>query len=224
MSEKLYDELYPKRISLIGIKENYNVFYNSWWNDKCLSYSGDTLANYYDIFISRYVVYNSLYNIILTTKEKFGLIKPKGKNSEWKDFEKATTEILNQLSPSIIDFFFSDYTVSNYLTEIINLIVSKQFAICHTLGKPNYEKDIVLVNELRSNIKKEKVLGILKLIYSVRCNLFHGSKGYETNQIALLKPLNHIIYELVSRTYDLFECMLNNLIQETETEIAAIEE
>ena len=65
--DKSYSELHL----LHGIKANFNIFYNSWWNNKCLNYSGHNLTDYYDIFFSRFVVYNSLYNTIVYTKESF---------------------------------------------------------------------------------------------------------------------------------------------------------
>lgn len=224
MTSKLYDELYPKLNFLIGIKTNFNEFYNSWWTDKCLNYKGTKLSDYYDIFFSRFVTFNSLYNTIIYTKEKIGLLEKKtnkkNKIVDRQDKEKATTLMSKELLDSDLEIFFSKPKIIKSINDLIDILEYKKFVITHTYP----DDDLLIFAKLKNTDKREKYLGLLELLYNVRCNMFHGSKGYEQDQITLLKPINEIILHIVNFTYNSFEKMTSSLIKNTEEEIKTLEE
>src|SRR5437016_8350708 len=60
MQTSLFKEYYLKETN-----ESFDIFFEDWWKNKCSHYKKATpiLADYYDIFFSRFVVYNALYNI-----------------------------------------------------------------------------------------------------------------------------------------------------------------
>ena len=69
-------------------------------------------------------------------------------------------------------------------------------------GDRQPHKDEELLKKLESRGANQKAEAILDLLYSVRCNMFHGHKGFEGVQVDLLKPLcvvlkatNEILYE-----------------------------
>lgn len=227
MTDRLYNDLYPKLNSLKQIKINYNYFYNSWWKEKCLQYSGDKLSNYYDIFFSRFVTYNSLYNVIVHSKEQFGLLKKKRNKKheiiERGEKEKATVEMVKQFDLNDNEAFATMDPISKNITEIISIIDSSKFAIIYKGGEPAFEKDKLLSQKLKGTNKNDKLSAILEILFNVRCNLFHGSKSYELNQISLLKPLNEILFSIVEILHASFDKMINGLISETEQEISHIE-
>jgi hypothetical protein len=45
-------------------------------------------------------------------------------------------------------------------------------------------------------------LGILEVIYKVRCNLFHGSKLFEPSQKEILIPLNLLLKGIIEKIYE----------------------
>lgn len=228
MTSKLYDELYPRLNFLIGIRANFDEFYNSWWSDKCLNYKGkgERLSDYYDIFFSRFVTFNSLYNTITYTKESLGLLKKKTdkkhKVIERGDKEKATTLSAKQLTNSDLDILFKKSEIIVNVDNLITILESKRFVITHKAGQQVPADDLLLLSKLKHTDKRERILGILELLYNVRCNLFHGSKGYEHDQIELLKPINEIIYHIVNLLYESFKTMTDSWIKITETEIKMI--
>lgn len=227
LTNKLEDDLYPRLNSLIGITSNFKVFYDSWWNDKCLNYKGGRLSDYYDIFFSRFVTFNSLYNTVIYSKERFGLLEMKiGKRNkiiERSDKEKAINLMAKQFSPSDLCLLFQKSEVITNVNKLINIFDSKRFVIIHKSGQQVPEDDLLLLAKLKHKDKRQKILGILELLYNVRCNLFHGSKGYEHEQIELLEPLNEIIFSIVLLLYASFNTMMDRLIEDIEIEIKGLE-
>jgi hypothetical protein len=55
-------------------------------------------------------------------------------------------------------------------------------------GNSQRKKDLELLSRLRSNATDDRANAILELIYSIRCNMFHGHKGFNKVQIPLLEP------------------------------------
>lgn len=227
MTSNLYYELYQKLNLLKGIRSNFDEFYNSWWADKCLNYKGDRLSDYYDILFSRFVTFNSLYNTIIYTKETLGLLRiktnKKHKIIERSDKEKATTLMSKELTDVQLNNLFEK---SGFITSVANLIrilESNRFVITHRAGKQVPEDDILILAKLKHSDKEEIYLGILELLYNIRCNLFHGSKGYEYDHIELLKPINEITFSIVDSLYYSFEIMTDTYIDRIEAEIKKIE-
>lgn len=227
MTNELYCELYSKLNFMKEISENFKIFYDSWWSDKCLSYRGSNLSDYYDIFFSRFVTYNSLYNTIIYSKESLGILKKRTNRNTHKivergDKEKATILMAKELSSSELDILFEKPEIIESIESLIEILESHRFVITHKAGQQVPTDDLLILAKLRHTDKKENYLGILELLYNVRCNLFHGSKGYERNQIELLKPINEMIFFIVNSLYDSFNKMIDNLIIETEKEIKLI--
>lgn len=227
MTSKLYDELYPRLNFLLGIRANFNEFYNSWWTDKCLNYNGDKLSDYYDIFFSRFVTFNSLYNTIVYAKVNLGLLKKKTdkkhKIIERGDKEKAITLMAKELTTIQLDNLFEISEINTSVNNLIGILESKRFVIIHRAGHQSPADDLLLLAKLKSTDNAEKYLGILELLYNVRCNLFHGSKGYEHDQIELLKPINVITYHIVDFLYGSFKIWTDSLINNIEIEIEKLE-
>ncbi len=85
-----------------------------------------------------------------------------------------------------------------------NLIRDQRFYIKLNMvtGVRQPDKDDELLKKLESRGIHQRAGAVLDLLYSVRCNMFHGHKGFQEVQIKLLKPLcvvlkatNEILYE-----------------------------
>jgi hypothetical protein len=59
------------------------------------------------------------------------------------------------------------------------------------------QKDQELLSKLDSNNCNDQISGILEFIYQIRCNMFHGRKGYEPVQELLLEPVLYFLHKIV---------------------------
>ena len=64
------------------------------------------------------------------------------------------------------------------------------------------EEDKKLLEDLRSENEHRKVGALLDIIYSVRCNMFHGHKGFDRVQIDILIPLTILLDKLTTLLYE----------------------
>ncbi len=88
---------------------------------------------------------------------------------------------------------FSNNNLDNDIESIIHLIDQERFHIKINYGEYNRNEDLKILNELKSDNKSKKATGILKVIYYVRCNIFHGNKDFVEYQRILMGPLIKIL-------------------------------
>ena len=55
-------------------------------------------------------------------------------------------------------------------------------------GRRRPDKDRVLAAALESRGRGQRAKGVLETLYAIRCNMFHGQKGFDVAQLALLRP------------------------------------
>lgn len=173
-------------------------FYTNWLG-KADSYNGNTLANHFDKFTSLYVVFNSLYMEVMTEL----VLSGKQIAKDFKDKKAATDYVVQYLkSRYLIDNLLNDQISRNSLFEICRIIEEEQFHIILDWGNHQRQMDLDLLSSLRSNSKQEKAKAILCLFYHIRCNLFHGHKGFEDRQRLLLVPVNQLLRKTVQITFN----------------------
>ncbi len=97
----------------------------------------------------------------------------------------------------------TDKECSGCLQDLIERISNHEFYIKLSMpwGNPQPEKDDDLVKKLNSKGHKKKVKAVLDLIYSVRCNMFHGNKQFVQVQVDLLQPLTVILRCIIVELY-----------------------
>ena len=154
------------------------------WNSKADSYKdcGCDLRAIFDEFITRYIIFNVLYKICAEVYGKRG-----DRNSATKVVEKFLSEHHCNIMPE----------VRFYISHLIDSISEGQLII----GIPKYS-DKKLLTDLQNN----DTLALLKCIYQLRCNLFHGDKEFIWRQEELLAPatrcleiINNSIYQTLIR-------------------------
>ena len=154
------------------------------WNSKADSYKdcGCDLRAIFDEFITRYIIFNVLYKICAEVYGKRG-----DRNSATKVVEKFLSEHHCNIMPE----------VRFYISQLIDSISEGQLII----GIPKYS-DKKLLTDLQNN----DTLALLKCIYQLRCNLFHGDKEFIWRQEELLAPatrcleiINNSIYQTLIR-------------------------
>jgi hypothetical protein len=58
-------------------------------------------------------------------------------------------------------------------------------------------KDLELLESLRSTNSNKEASAILDILYNIRCNMFHGHKGFEGVQVRLLRPATVILRTVI---------------------------
>lgn len=92
---------------------------------------------------------------------------------------------------------FLDELVANNLGAdvdyIINLIEQETFHIKINHGQYDRNEDLKILSKLRSTNEQKKAIAILKVVYYVRCNIFHGNKDFQEYQRLIVEPLTRIL-------------------------------
>lgn len=154
------------------------------WNSKADSYKdcGCDLRAIFDEFITRYIIFNILYKICAEIYGATG-----DRNSATKIVNKFLYENNCNIIPEL----------KEHTNQLISGILEGKFII----GIPKYS-DRKLLHDLQNN----DTLALLKCIYQLRCNLFHGDKEFIWRQEELLAPatrcleiINNSIYQTLIR-------------------------
>jgi hypothetical protein len=120
---------------------------------------------------------------------------------DFKDKKAATDYVVQYLkSKFYVNNLLNDQQSIDDLQAICNIIDQKRFHIILDWGQQQRDLDLQLLQELRSNSKQQKAKAILSLFYHIRCNMFHGHKGFENRQRELLVPVNRLLRKTVQIT------------------------
>ncbi len=176
----------------------FRNFYNNWLA-KADAYHENTLSNHFDKFTSLYVVYNSLYMEVTSALMIAGV----NVTQNFKDKTAATDYVMKYLKPT----FYHENLLNNQesiddLAEICSIIDQELFFIILDWGHPQRAKDLELLASLQSANTNRKVRAILHLFYYIRCNLFHGHKGFENRQTRLLIPVTRLLRKTVEIVFN----------------------
>ena len=180
------------------VSANFDHFCEDWLRKANLC-NETSIDGCYDKFFTLFVVFNRLYAESTFELARRGLIRIQP-NRPLPD-RRGATEYTLQLIGSVAFAELHRIYLFTPVSIIATLIESGQFSI--KLSNPNGDsqpdKDRKLLLALRSS-GNTRDLAILDLIYSIRCNLFHGHKEFQQVQSELLRPaieiLNHVIQSL----------------------------
>ena len=152
------------------------------WRQKGLQYPlNDCPSNYFDRFITGFILFNCLYNE-LNRNLCVGF-------SQNEDKKKAILVARIFLTS---DAIYREKTIRNNGDEILRLIKAEEFFIWDK--KSDCKHPAVI--QLGSSKSDEWVAGLLKIIYGVRCNMFHGEKDFPGNQKPFLTPCIYIVEKM----------------------------
>jgi len=160
------------------------------WIQKADGYSTNSLQECFDKFFTLFVVYNRLYveaTFLLHRKRKINILR----RISFPDSDAAKSYVLKYLgSGHFISFLENDEAVTKAINDLKQILDKGHFYIkLHMVtGKRQRDKDVELLNRLRSNSRNTRAEAILDVLYSVRCNMFHGNKGFHEFQTVLLIP------------------------------------
>ena len=97
-----------------------------------------------------------------------------------------------------------DIHINQAINTVVRLIEDGVFFIKLDVltGNRQREADLRLLDSLRSADKTIKARAILDFIYSIRCNMFHGHKGFNEVQVEILRPAIIILQRIIRLLYD----------------------
>jgi len=187
----------------MSLSNEMQGFYSTWLANAD-SYRGNAVNEYYNKAYSLFTLYNRLYGEATFTLAREGHIKIQD-NRPFPDSKGAI-----QYAPQFIGYdeilqiLTKDDECNNSINSLIALIENETFYIKLSMpyGEGQPKKDQILLKKLKSNEAKTKVTAILDLIYSVRCNMVHGNKGFDPIQVQLLKPVTIILRKIIETLFD----------------------
>jgi hypothetical protein len=191
------------------LSQQTKEFYDRWLN-KANSYNAKltpSLEDYFDKFFTLYVIYNRLYAEVAKVLEEEGKISSLKNKTTFPDRQAATNYVCQYVkASSFIQTIESDEDCCNALSEIIKLLEDNRFYVNldKITGYPKKELDLDFISVLKEEHKKDKqkkALAILQLIYAVRCNMFHGSKQFISEQSYLIKPIITLLQKVIDILY-----------------------
>ncbi len=182
----------------------FQSFYRNWIR-KAEEYGTEELHQCFDKFFTLYVVYNRLYAEMTFLLVRKGEVTFKKGRSSFPDSKAAKDYVRNYLGSSdIVNQLEEDLNTKQSLHAILKLIEEGTFHIKLDVmtGNRQKEADKKLLNSLRSIDEDTKALAILDYIYSIRCNMFHGHKGFNEIQVEILKPTIILLQKIVTLLYE----------------------
>ncbi len=191
----------------MALSYEFQEFYHAWMS-KATEYGTEELRDCFDKFFTLFVVYNRLYaevTFTLVRKRRIRRLRRDIENSGTmrRNFpdRMAATQYLQQYigSKNIINHLESGNATANTLNTICTLLDNTRFYIkLDTLtGNRDRPQDEKLLRNLRSTNSVLRTSAILDLMYSIRCNMFHGHKSFQQVQIELLQPVITILEKLI---------------------------
>ena len=162
------------------------------WLEKADKYTNDTTEDVFDKFFSLFVVYNAIYTEVTC------VLKEKNPQISTTDNKSATENIPKYIEEDIL---YNALKSSNEtdINSIVELIENGTFHISTKIDRDN--KNLSAIRNYHSTTRKteqkEYNKAILSMIYGARCNMFHGSKGFDTIQKQLLIPMNNILEMII---------------------------
>jgi hypothetical protein len=168
----------------------------SEWLVKANQYSSGSIEDCYDKFFTLFVIFNRLYAEATFELARRGVVKLQP-NKSLPDRKGATDHTLGLIGLPAFQELYSK-RLAPYAEEIAILIDGGRFFIKLSApdGNRQPDKDAALLAELRST-GKTRAFAVLDLVYTVRCNLFHGHKAFQPIQVELLRPTIAILSAVI---------------------------
>jgi hypothetical protein len=180
------------------------------WQSKADEYDLDTLAGTFDQFFSLFVAYNRLYAAAARRLTQTGRIKVQDET----DRKSATSHVVEYLGSNKLANILRECTHDD-VDRVYELIDNGTFFV-HGKSRndePDHVRDRQCLRKIKNGDDKDYCTAILALIYTTRCNMFHGSKQYCQVQQSILIPMNSILRCLI-------DAVSSTLIQDLSEEDA----
>ena len=175
------------------------------WRGKAQAYPVDDLGGAFDRFFTLYVVFNRLYaeaTYRLAHRGRLNLREP------FPDSRAAQDYVIQFCGAETLTRTWEEKeNTAAAIREIAEHLQNERFALKLNpmTGDRQPEKDHALVAALQSRSRNQRAKGVLEALYAIRCNMFHGQKGFEIAQLALLRPAITLMESTVEILYGALE-------------------
>ncbi|MCU1266225.1 MAG: hypothetical protein JWM21_2543 [Acidobacteria bacterium] len=173
------------------------------WRAKARPHGEQSLRQSFDRFFTLYVVFNSLYAEATLCLARQGCVKIENRN-HFPDAEAAQEYVVQYLGARhLLQELNNDSGTRAALESIKALVCGGTFFFKLNMltgaGQPDEDADLYC--RLTSTNKNAQACAILEILYSIRCNMFHGRKGFNEIQKDLLGPVNTILERIIEILY-----------------------
>jgi len=180
----------------------YTVDFYQEWMHKADSYGMDREGCFNKAF-SLFTLYNKLYVEASLKLAQNGDITLSESRS-FPDKKGATKYAPMYIGHKKLQRALDENSQVNRSIEDLKIIICEHrfyINLGMLYGEHQPEKDLKLLEGMNSKGVKAKIEALLEVIYSVRCNMFHGGKQYSEIQIELLYPICIILREVTQQLY-----------------------
>lgn len=173
------------------------------WIRKAELHNGTELPDYYNRAFTLFTTYNRLYaeaTFTLARERKIRL--PPDRFPDAKGAKKYAPQFIGY--QALLNELQNDPDCSRSVQELIHLLETEVFHIKLSMphGRPRRDKDLELLAGLKSADTETKISALMDIVYSVRCNMFHGNKRFDPVQVRLLEPVITILRKITDVLYD----------------------
>jgi len=182
------------------------------WRRKAAAYALGDLGDAFDRFFTSYVVFNRLYveathRLARRDAVRLGYAFP--------DSRAARDYVTQYCSAAVLTRSWEgNAATAEAIHQIAAYLREHRFALKldPVTGQRRPDEDRALVAGLESRGKGQRAKGVLEALYAIRCNMFHGQKGFEVAQLALLRPAIVLLESTVEILYGALEQDVSFLI------------
>lgn len=173
-------------------------FCERWINKAENALSQDNLEGAFDGFFSYFVVFNRLYGTATLDLAKKGKVTLDPRR--FPDSKAAKSYVLDYIGAAkLIVAIEQDNSCLEALNQIRGLLDQHRFHVkLDPHGNPQPKDDERLLQSLNSKGAKQRAEAILEVLYSIRCNMFHGQKGFNEVQREILAPSTTLLRKVAS--------------------------
>lgn len=158
------------------------------WRKKAEAYFNGEVCGAFDRFFTLYVVFNRLYAEATFRLARRGLVKLKDRFPDSKGAQEYILQYCG--ADTLIHAWELSPNTITALHQIADHLRQGRFALKLDMvsGAPSPVADRALLADLESRNRNKRAKAGLEALYAIRCNMFHGHKGFEPIQVELLKP------------------------------------
>ena len=170
------------------------VLFCDRWRAKAQLYRGAEVADWFDKFFSLWVLFNALYTEVAWRTGNAGMA----------DSVAGQDNLLQYLGGrAFIEAFEANPAALAAVADIQTFLTGHvyYFKLDRATGARQPAEDERLLRDFQSNGSNGQGKAILEALYSVRCNLFHGHKGFDPGQVDLLRPMTVILETVIDITF-----------------------
>lgn len=160
------------------------------WLKKASRCSPDRLDEAFDRFFTLFVAYNRLYS-------QLGEVAARPERGDHAQATRVYADIVgrDQLWTDLLTARLDEDLAT--IAAMIGPLGSFNITFDRASNSPDTVADARLSADLLHGAPPARVDAILELLYQVRCNLFHGRKGFEARQLELLQPCTRCLRSVI---------------------------